>query len=119
MQSSVFLRNNWDEDQEIFECAGGRRRRDRPGFYLGILQLYHEVLPRELYRSAQPWAADIATYARQYAIKTIVNLRGKSREGWYQQEVDAALGAGIAHIDFRRSASGSGGCSVLIWPADR
>lgn len=78
------------------------------GGYLGVLQLtgnFHEVLPRELYRSAQPSAADIAIYARQYAIKTIVNLRGKSKEGWYRQEVDAANRAGIAHIDFRLSAS--------------
>ncbi|WP_027993825.1 dual specificity protein phosphatase family protein [Sinorhizobium meliloti] len=78
------------------------------GGYLGFLQLtgnFHEVLPRELYRSAQPSAADIASYARQYAIETIVNLRGKSEEAWYLQEVDAANRAGIAHIDFRLSAS--------------
>ncbi|MDE3876139.1 dual specificity protein phosphatase family protein [Sinorhizobium meliloti] len=78
------------------------------GGYLGVLQLtgnFHEVLPAELYRSAQPSAADIATYARQYGIKTIVNLRGKSMEAWYLQEVEAAGHAGITHFDFRLSAA--------------
>jgi protein tyrosine/serine phosphatase len=78
------------------------------GGYLGVLQLtgnFHEVLPAELYRSAQPSAADVASYARQYGIKTIVNLRGKSRETWYLQEVEAANRAGISHFDFRWSAS--------------
>ncbi|AFL50645.1 protein tyrosine/serine phosphatase [Sinorhizobium fredii] len=78
------------------------------GGYLGVLQLtgnFHEVLPGELYRSAQPSASDIASYARQYGIKTIVNLRGESREAWYLQEVEASNRAGIAHVDFRLSAS--------------
>ncbi|YCI06111.1 tyrosine-protein phosphatase (plasmid) [Ensifer sp. D2-11] len=78
------------------------------GGYLGALQLtgnFHEVLPGQLYRSAQPSAADIAGYARHFGIKTIVNLRGQSKEAWYRQEVGAANRAGIAHFDFRLSAS--------------
>ena len=76
------------------------------GGYLGALQLtgnFHEVLPAELYRSAQPSAADVASYARQYGIKSIVNLRGESSEDWYLRE--AANRDGIAHFDFRLSAS--------------
>ena len=78
------------------------------GAYLGALQLtgnFHEVLPAELYRSAQPSAADVASYARQYGIKSIVNLRGESSEDWYLREVEAASRGGIAHFDFRLSAS--------------
>lgn len=78
------------------------------GAYLGALQLtgnFHEVLPAELYRSAQPSAGDVASYARQYGIKSIVNLRGESSEDWYLREVDAANRDGIAHFDFRLSAS--------------
>ena len=78
------------------------------GAYLGALQLtgnFHEVLPAELYRSAQPSAADVASYARQYGIKSIVNLRGESSEDWYLREIEAANRGGIAHFDFRLSAS--------------
>jgi protein tyrosine/serine phosphatase len=79
------------------------------GGYLGALQLtgnFHEVLPGVLYRSAQPSAADIAAYSREYGIRTIVNLRGESENSdWYRQEIAAAQQAGIEHIDFRMSAS--------------
>lgn len=78
------------------------------GGYLGALQLtgnFHEVLPGELYRSAQPSAADIATYSREHGIKTIVNLRGENKSAWYRQEVAASAQAGIEHIDFKMSAS--------------
>jgi protein tyrosine/serine phosphatase len=78
------------------------------GCYLGALQLtgnFHEVLPGELYRSAQPTAADIAAYGREHGIKTIVNLRGANKGAWYNQEVAASKEAGIEHIDFKMSAS--------------
>jgi protein tyrosine/serine phosphatase len=78
------------------------------GCYLGALQLtgnFHEVLPGELYRSAQPTANDIAAYSREHGIKTIVNLRGRNKGAWYSQEVAAAKQAGIEHIDFKMSAS--------------
>lgn len=79
------------------------------GLYLGYLQWsgnFHEVIPGEYYRSAQPSAAQIADYAKRYNIKTIVNLRGESTEaGWYQDEILAARGLGITHVDFRMSAT--------------
>ncbi|MGV2127185.1 tyrosine-protein phosphatase [Agrobacterium vitis] len=78
------------------------------GAYLGYLRLsgnFHEVIPGEFYRSAQPSAADIKDYAGRYGIKTIVNLRGSSPSPWYAQEVATARELGIDHIDFRMSAA--------------
>ncbi|WP_412674159.1 dual specificity protein phosphatase family protein [Allorhizobium taibaishanense] len=77
------------------------------GAYLGYLRLsgnFHEVIPGELYRSAQPSAADITDYAKRYGIKTIVNLRGPSPSPWYQQELGVSQQLGIEHVDFRMSA---------------
>jgi uncharacterized protein (TIGR01244 family) len=79
------------------------------GTYFGAIQLtgnFSEVLPGQLYRSAQPTAGDIAFYAQRYGIKTIVNLRGsdKNKSGWYADEVAAAQKANIKLIDFRMSA---------------
>ncbi len=59
------------------------------GAHMGIGQLtgnFHEVIPGELYRSAQPSGKDIAAYAKAYGIKTIINLRDEKREGWYEAE---------------------------------
>jgi protein tyrosine/serine phosphatase len=76
--------------------------------YVGILQLrsnFHVVIPGELYRSAQPSANDIRDYARQYGIRTVVNLRGAADRPWYKAETDAAREAGIVHLDFKMYAS--------------
>lgn len=77
------------------------------GAYLGYLRLsgnFHEVIPGEFYRSAQPSAADITDYAKRYGIKTIVNLRGPSPSPWYEQELATSKQLGIEHVDFRMSA---------------
>jgi protein tyrosine/serine phosphatase len=76
--------------------------------HAGIGQLtgnFHEVIPGELYRSAQPSGSDIATYAHDYGIKTILNLRDEKRTAWYQAETDAATKAGITLINFPISSS--------------
>lgn len=79
------------------------------GGYLGYLQLsgnFHTVIAGELYRSAQPSADEIESYAKQYGIRTIVNLRGSSDSAsWYDDEVATAKRLGITHLDFRMSAS--------------
>jgi protein tyrosine/serine phosphatase len=76
--------------------------------YLGVLLLgdnFHTVIPGELYRSAQPTAALIAKYQENYAIRTIVNLRGDNTgSDWYDIEIAEARKLGIAHVDFRMSA---------------
>lgn len=78
------------------------------GIYCGVLRLtgnFHEVIPGELYRSAQPSEASIALYGSRYGIRTIVNLRGANRgRDWYDREVAAVRALGIGHVDFSMSA---------------
>ncbi len=79
------------------------------GAYLGFLQLsgnFHTVIAGELYRSAQPTSGQIEEYARNYGIRTIVNLRGPSKNAaWYTDEVATTQRLGIKHIDFRMVSS--------------
>jgi len=73
------------------------------GSYLSAIQLtdnFNEVVPGQLYRSAQPSRGDIDGYVKRYGIRTIINLRGKSDALWYKDEIGAAQHAGISHIDF-------------------
>ena len=78
------------------------------GGYLGELQLtgnFHTVVTGQIYRSGQPTAAQIAEYAHEYGVKTIINLRGANPgRPWYDAEVSEARRLGIAHLDFRMSA---------------
>ncbi len=78
------------------------------GAHMGIGQLtgnFHEVIPGELYRSAQPSGEDIADYAKKHGIKTILNLRNEKREAWYDAESAAAKQNGIRLIDYPLSSS--------------
>lgn len=74
------------------------------GFYLVGIQLtgnFAAVLPGEVYRSNQPTAAAIASYAGRYGIRTIINLRGRhEKEAWYEAEVATTKRLGIGLIDF-------------------
>ena len=76
--------------------------------YLGYLHRsgnFHEVVAGELYRSAQVTGQDIADYRARYGIRSILNLRGVSREAWYGEEISEADRLGIVHADFAMSAS--------------
>jgi protein tyrosine/serine phosphatase len=79
------------------------------GGYVGYLQLsgnVHSVVAGEIYRSAQPSTAQLTAYASRYGLRTIVNLRGaNSGRPWYDREVAASAHLGVAHVDFRMSAS--------------
>lgn len=77
------------------------------GAKMGVEQLtgnFHTVIPGELYRSGQPSGDDVALYAKQYGIKTILNLRNEKRTEWYADEVAAAKQAGITLIDLPLSS---------------
>jgi protein tyrosine/serine phosphatase len=67
---------------------------------------FHEVIPNELYRSAQLDAEDIKHHVEKKAIRSILNLRG-AHEGqvWYDEEVAETERLGISHIDFKMSAT--------------
>ena len=78
------------------------------GAHMGINQLtgnFHEVLPGELYRSAQPSGKDVKKYAQQFGIKTILNLRDEDQGGWYHDEKNATDESNIKLIDFPLSSS--------------
>lgn len=66
---------------------------------------FHEVVPGELYRSAQLSAEELAAHGRADGIRSIINLRGANRGvSWYDSEVAVAKELGIVHLDFRMSA---------------
>ena len=78
------------------------------GIYLGFLRAsgnFHEVLPGQLYRSAQPTPGQLARYIQRYGIKTVINLRGPSEQKWYRDEVATTSRLAIQHLDFRMTAS--------------
>jgi protein tyrosine/serine phosphatase len=66
----------------------------------------HEVLRNELYRSAQPSAADLSQLKATIGIRTVINLRGANPSAdWYREEIAESKRLGVAHIDFRMKAS--------------
>lgn len=79
------------------------------GVYLGVLQIFgnfRDVIPGQLYRSAQVTPQRLADYQEEVGIRSVVNLRGQnSGSSWYDEEVKASKILGIAHFDFRMSAS--------------
>lgn len=78
------------------------------GCYLAVLQIdgnFHEVLPGQLYRSAQPTGAQLAQYIQRYGIRTVINLRGPSERRWYRDEVATTEKLSAQHLDFRMRAS--------------
>lgn len=77
------------------------------GAYLVGLQIagnFHEVIPGELYRSAQPSASQLRSYVYRHGIKSIINLRGQSDSQWYRKEVETAKELGVAHLDYKMSS---------------
>ncbi|TCM55134.1 protein tyrosine/serine phosphatase [Rhizobium sp. PP-F2F-G48] len=65
---------------------------------------FHEVVPGQLYRSAQPSGADLSDYKSRYGIRTVVNLRGEGRSAWYREEAETTAREGMVLINFRMSA---------------
>lgn len=66
---------------------------------------FHTVVAGEVYRSGQLTPSQLEKFAREYGIKTIVNLRGANAgRPWYDAELAESRRLGIAHLDFRMSA---------------
>ena len=77
------------------------------GYYLYarfVLVNFHTVVDNQVYRSAQPDGETLERWARQYKLRTVINLRGRSTKPFYAAEVAAARRAGLTHIDIRFSA---------------
>ncbi|KJF68759.1 MULTISPECIES: dual specificity protein phosphatase family protein [Rhizobium] len=79
------------------------------GGYLYAIQLlgnFHEVVAGQLYRSNQPSVEELARYAKDHGIRTVINLRGANEsKAWYRDEVETSRELGLNHIDFGMSAS--------------
>jgi protein tyrosine/serine phosphatase len=78
------------------------------GSYWGILQYegnLHTVSAGVLYRSAQLSKSETRWAVREYAIKSVLNLRGAHQgQSWYDEEMEAAGELGLAHFDYPLSA---------------
>jgi protein tyrosine phosphatase (PTP) superfamily phosphohydrolase (DUF442 family) len=76
--------------------------------YWGILQYQgnlHVVSEGVLYRSAQLSKNETQWAVREYAIKSVLNLRGShAGQSWYDDEIEAAGELGLAHFDYPLSA---------------
>jgi protein tyrosine/serine phosphatase len=76
--------------------------------FLSTLQLtgnFHEIIPGEYYRSAQPTVAKLDRYITTYGIKTVINLRGKNAsDQWYRDEMAETQRLGVKFVDFKMSA---------------
>jgi protein tyrosine/serine phosphatase len=79
------------------------------GGYLYAIQLlgnFHEVVAGQLYRSNQPSVEELARYAKDHGIRTVINLRGANEsKAWYRDEVETSRELGLNHIEFGMSAS--------------
>ncbi len=70
----------------------------------GFLRLRFRNLHKisdEMYRGNQPSPKQIAAYASEQGIKTIINLRGASPKGYYVLEKEACEQNGIELVDFQ------------------
>src|SRR5262249_10308377 len=61
---------------------------------------FHEVVPGEVYRSAQLSPQTLEGYIRARGIRTVINLRGENfDEDWYHNEKAACVRAGATFED--------------------
>jgi protein tyrosine/serine phosphatase len=70
------------------------------GFLRARFRNLHQISP-EMWRSNQPSPRQILAHARERGIRTIVNLRGASTQGYYLLEKEACAEAGIDLVDFQ------------------
>ena len=86
--------------------ASGRARAQREltwvdhGFLRARFSNLHQISP-EMWRSNQPSPRQIMAHAKERGIKTILNLRGPSTQGYYLLEKEACAAAGIDLVDFQ------------------
>ena len=70
------------------------------GFLRARFRNLHRISD-EMYRANQPSPEQIARYAKELGLKTIVNLRGDSPKGYYLLEKEACARHGIQLVDFQ------------------
>jgi len=64
---------------------------------------FHAVESGRLYRSAQPTPRQLEAWVRRYGIKTVINLRGRSRssEAVYRLERAVCRRLGVRYVDMK------------------
>jgi protein tyrosine/serine phosphatase len=90
---------------DLTTAAGRRRARNElvwgdHGFLRARFRNLHQISP-EMWRANQPSPEQIARYASELGLKTILNLRGTSPKGYYLLEKEACDANGIALVDFQ------------------
>ncbi len=73
-------------------------------FFFVIKANFREVVPRKVYRSAQPSPAQLKKWVRRYGIRTVINLRGDAGKVT-EDEIAAANDMGIEIITIRFNSS--------------
>lgn len=76
--------------------------------HMGYQQLtgnFHTVIAGELYRSAQPQPSEFANMAKNFNIRSVINLRDDISAKDLQEEKQAAEAAGITFYHFPMSSS--------------
>lgn len=74
--------------------------------YLQFSGNFHAVSAGQVYRAAQMQPAQLERWQARHGIAAVLNLRGENGgTDWYDAEIAATEQLGIAHIDFRMSAS--------------
>jgi len=85
----------------------GRRRAEADltwgdhGFLRANFRNFHWIEPGKMARANQPSPRQIARYAEDLGIKTILNLRGPGDAGYYELEKEACARHGVEMIDAR------------------
>lgn len=67
--------------------------------YIFLYGNFHQV-DQDFYRSAQLFSFNMPYVLEKHRIKSIINLRGPSRNAWYREETVLAKERHIRHIDF-------------------
>lgn len=77
------------------------------GYFLVVryaLSNFHTVVDGQVYRSAQPSGEELKKWISRYGLKTVINLRGKSDDAFYEPEREVLASAGVTMIDIRLTA---------------
>ena len=82
------------------------------GFWFFHLKRFAAVKPGVLYRSGQPTAWGLQYLVRRYGVRTVVSLRGRSRDALRRGMTDVGAPDGPAEAQFVESL----GCRYLHWP---
>ena len=75
-------------------------------YYLQYSGNFDTVVAGEVYRSAQVTPERLASYQKDFGIRSVLNLRGAfPGQPWYDDEITASNALGLVHVDFAMEAS--------------